>query len=325
MFSTRRLAECGSVDLQHACDLWLEELVQRGSSLRTIGTYRAVTTEVIARIGGERQVDEVTRADVTDVLASYRVRPDGRNGAAAVRSPSSVALFHAVLRSFFNWAAVVGYVSRSPMLSVRAPKTPMRVPRALTLEQCQLLIDAAGSSGFPSRDELLVRLAFTSGARLSELASVDLGDFIPDSRQPGELLLHGKGNRERLVPFPAALSETLHTYLRDRGELLERCSRSTSRLFVSARPRRSDPALSAVGIGEVFDSLLLRTGLKAAGVRVHVTRHSFASHVLNSGAAELFEVKEILGHSSLATTQMYLRVDRRKLSNAIQDNPLSKL
>ena len=310
---------------QQACYLWLEELVQRGSSPRTIETYRAVTTEVIARIGGQRQVDEVTRVDVTDALASYRVRPDGRNGADAVRSPSSVALFHAVLRSFFNWAVVVGYISRSPMLSVRAPKTPTRVPKALTLEQCQLLIEAAAASGFPSRDELLVRLAITSGARLSELATVELGDILPDSRQPGELLLHGKGNRERIVPFPAALTETLHSYLLERGEVLERCSRSTSRLFVAARPRRSDPGLSAAGIGEVFDSLLLRTGLKAAGVRVHVTRHSFATHVLNSGAAELFEVKEILGHSSLATTQMYLRADRRKLANAIQNNPLSKI
>jgi integrase/recombinase XerD len=313
------------VDLEKALQVWIDELAARGCSRRTLQTYNAMLSEGIMSIGSEKLVADVSRADVAAAMSEYRNRVDLRNQADRPRSPSSVVLFHAVLRSFFNWATAAGWVTSSPVTTIRAPKAPARVPKALTVVQCDAVVAASKQTRFPERDELLVRMAFGTGARLRELAVLRVEDLLPDVVAPTEVLFHGKGARERLVPFPSSYAELLTTYLKARSERLIRADTTSDRLFISQRTRTAGIALSAEGMGEVFETLMTRAGVKSPGIRAHVTRHSFATHLLTSGAADLFDVKELLGHSSVATTQVYLRADRRKLSAAIQRNPLVRI
>jgi len=216
-------------------------------------------------------------------------------------------------------------VATSPVTTIRTPKSPARVPKALTVNQCDALVAAAKETRFPERYELIVRMAFGTGARIRELSLLRVEDPLPDTKALIEDLFHGKCARERLVPLPYSYSYLLTKYLKARSERLIRAQVTCDRLFISKRTRKGWVALSAEGMGEMLENFDDSCCGEKPGIRAQVTRHSFATHLLTSGAADLFDAKELLGHSSVTTTEVYLRDDRRKLSDAIQRNPLVRI
>lgn len=313
-------------------DAWLSELSIRGASEKTAVSYRQFTDEALATVAqfhakplSELLLSDIDRDAVLATLARYRTRPDGRTGAPSQRATSSVASFYTALRSLLNWAVSCGKLPSSPAATVKPPKTPVRIPKALPVEGCAKLVDVSRQSRFPSRDELAVRMALSMGLRLAELASLTLDSFSPSLSSPSHLVVRGKGDKERTVPVPTAVAACLESYLPVRTARLESMGSSTRALFISSRRSASGAHLTPAGLGQVFDALCTSAGVKAPGVRAHAARHSFATHALSSGSCDLMEVKELLGHASVATTQGYLKVDPARLAAGVESSPMSGL
>ena len=308
-------------------DTWLAELSTSGASPHTISRYRRDLTEALALMASRHRVkparlalSAIDRDDVVAALASYQTRPDKRSGAARPRSASSLATYFAGLKAFFAWCVFTERLVVSPAAKVRPPKTPGRVPKAMTAQECHGLLAAASSSKTPERDHLALLLALTAGLRLSEIASLTTASFI-GAPSPTHLRVRGKGDKERIVPLTDRLVEALDAYLSVRSALLAGASSMTDALMLSSAP--GSAALSSDGLGQAFDALVRRAGLKVPGRRVHACRHSFATHVLGAGA-DILSVSELLGHASVATTQIYLKVDPARLAAAVEANPLAQ-
>jgi integrase/recombinase XerD len=315
-----------------ARDEWIDELIVRGVSRRTVAIYTRNTSEALRHIAGHvgvavelLELGAIDRAAVVTALAAYRTRPDGRTGACVERSGASMSSYYTALRGFLGWCVTTERLVRNPAASIRPPKVPGRVPKALPIDACALLLQSATLGKFPERDVLAVRMALTMGLRLSELAGVRIGDLSPSAGEATHLVVRGKGDKERLVPVPQAVRTALPLYLEVRAGRLAARGASAATLFVSQRPTGGRMDLSGDGLGQLFDELVRRVGLKAPGVRVHMARHSFATHLLTSGAAGLVEVKELLGHTSVATTQIYLKIDPARLAAGVEANPLNGL
>jgi integrase/recombinase XerD len=311
---------------------WLAELQVSGVSKNTIALYRAHLGEALASISnsvgfpsGDLELEQITRDSVIAALTAYRARPDKRAGAKKERSGASVASFFSACRSFLNWCVTTEKLVANPAISIKPPKVPGRVPKALAVDACSRLLETARASSAPERDTLVVLLALTAGLRLSEIASLRPEDFSPSTAAPTHIKFKGKGDKERVVPVPQVLRDALTAYLPVRELRLEQAGLPCASLALSTATRNGSCALTADGLGQRFDTLVRTAGLKAPGIRVHMARHSFATHLLNSGSSDLIEVKELLGHASVATTQVYLKVDPVKLAAGVEANPLAHL
>lgn len=325
----RHVREMNAVESR---DQWLTELEMRGASERTLTLYRSHTNEALITIARYKGIDpsnlelgEVDRDAVVLAISTYKNRPDGRTGQKRTRESSSVSSFFTALRSYLNWCVSTERIQRSPLVTVGRPKVGGRVPKALSIEDCVALLEAAERSSQPARDGLALRLALMMGLRLSEIAGIRLPSFIPSVDAPTHLVVLGKGNKERTVPVPAGVAKALGAYLAARDAQLARTGRTCHYLLLSQRRNGAVAGISADGLGQAIDLIVRRAGIKSPGVRVHMARHSFATHMLASGAGDLMVVKELLGHSSVATTQVYLKVDPSRMASSVEDNPMASL
>ena len=315
-----------------ARDAWLDELRVRGVSKHTMAKYKPNTDEALAEIAAnlgmklaDLELEAITRDSVMAAVSSYRSRVDGRSGEVAERSSGSVASFFTAFRSFLNWCVATEKLGKSPAVNIKPVKVGSRVPKALGLGACSKILAATEGTRFPSRGLLAARMGLGMGLRLSELSNVKLSDFAPNLENPTHLLTVGKGDKERSIPVPGSVRLALAAYLPERASKLEAAGVKTEALFISNRATGGKIDLTPGGMGQLFDHLMREAGVKAFGIRVHVARHSFATHLLTSGSADLMEVKELMGHSSVATTQIYLKISPERLSAGVEANPLAGL
>lgn len=221
---------------------------------------------------------------------------------------STLARRAATARSFTKWALREELIQSDPALRLQAPKRGKSLPGVLQQQQVTRLVDglgaeAADGSPLALRNRAMVELLYATGVRVGELAGLDIDDLDPDRRT---LRVLGKGNKERTVPFgvPAALA--VDDWLR-RGRPALAVGSSGPALFLGAKGRRVDPRQ----IRAVVEKLLHGLGDTSA-TGPHALRHTAATHLLDGGA-DLRAVQEILGHSSLATTQVYTHVSVDRL------------
>ncbi len=210
----------------------------------------------------------------------------------------------ASLKAFFKYLARQGEVSSNPAAIVKSPKTKKRLPVILSEEQLAQVLDGSGNDDFVTlRNKAILELFYSTGIRLGELLTLNYGD-INFNRLT--LRVFGKGAKERIVPFGQRAEKTIKTYLNKRrsefgGLTLE------SPLFISSRNRRiSRPSVQKMVTG------ILHTVSEQEHLSPHVLRHSFASHLLDRGA-DLNAVKDLLGHNSLSTTQLYTHIKIGKM------------
>ncbi|AOY92080.1 recombinase XerC [Cupriavidus sp. USMAA2-4] len=233
---------------------------------------------------------------------------------------SSIARTLSAWRGFFHWAALHGHgVEANPVDGVRAPKMGKPLPKALAVDQVVALVEhPAGDGAEGRRDQAVFELFYSSGLRLSELVQLDLrytedGDY----RSAGwldlagaEVTVIGKGSRRRTVPVGSKAMAALRAWLAVRDTLLSPAASpaDAAALFLSARGRR----LPARTVQLRLKQHALRAGVPA-DVHPHMLRHSFATHVLQS-SGDLRAVQEMLGHASVATTQIYTALDFQHLA-----------
>lgn len=222
----------------------------------------------------------------------------------------SVARGLSALRQFLRWQTRMGRRTDHPAESVRSPKLDKRLPGVLFTDEIRRLLDIRGGGFKPLRDRAILETLYSTGCRVGELCGVSLNDF--DSER-GRMLVHGKGNRDRVVFVGPYAMRAIANYLPSREALLSRLGkRSTSALFVNAR----GGALSSRGVFGIVEDRAREAGV---GDRVtpHTLRHSFATHVLDGGA-DIRVVQELLGHASPSTTQLYTHVGMAALKKVYE-------
>lgn len=259
--------------------------VEKGAATNTVNAYRRDLTRYIL---WSQENPSSTIKDYAATLIGF--------------APSSLERNFSALRSFH------GYLNREFAIFDPSDQLPeigrrSRLPKALTVSEITAMIDSAKLPSKPIslRDHLLLELLYSTGGRVSEIVGLDLGD-IAESQVSNEtitvLKLKGKGGKERIVPLGSYAKEALASYLvRTRPGLVKR--QNEDALFLNSNGSR----LSRVSAWEIVKKAALKSGL-GSKVTPHIFRHSFATHLLDGGA-DIRVVQELLGHSSVTTTQIY--------------------
>jgi len=288
--------------------------VERGLAASTVESYRRDLRRYASALAdrGKTRLGEITPADVADYLASLR---EGDAGHAAL-AVSSAARAVIAVRGLHAFAVAQGLADTDPAREVPPPSPPRRLPKAITIEDVERLLDAAGPgpddlSAEPRmlRDRALLEFLYSTGARISEATGLDIDELQlgGDPEYPVVRLI-GKGGKHRVVPVGQYAVRALEAYLvRARPGLAQASRRASASpaVFLNARGGR----LTRQGAWGVLHAAAARAGQPE--VSPHTLRHSFATHMLDGGA-DIRVFQELLGHASVTTTQVYtlITVDR---------------
>jgi integrase/recombinase XerD len=306
--------------IEAAAQRYLQHLtVERGLAANTVESYRRDLrryAEYLA-LRGKSAVAEVAPRDVAEFPASLREGDDGHPPLATSSAGRAVI----AVRGMHAFALKAGLARSDPAQDVSPPPPPRRLPKAITVSEVERLLDAAGSTSDPEprvlRDRALLEFLYAAGARISEAVGLDVDDLhiTTDAGQIDRsdplVLLTGKGGKQRFVPIGRYAVQALEAYLvRGRPVLAQRARRaggSSPAVFLNARGGR----LTRQGAWGVLREAWDRSGIDPQ-VSPHTLRHSFATHLLDGGA-DIRVVQELLGHASVATTQVYTLITVDKL------------
>ncbi|MDA0289701.1 MAG: site-specific tyrosine recombinase XerD [Actinobacteria bacterium] len=269
--------------------------LERGRSVNTISAY---SRDLLAYLTYLDSLGISTPGAITSTHVGTYV--EGLEGAATTvaRKVSSIKNFHRYLQDEKVIAEDVSF-------GVTPPALPTRLPQALTISEVQALLDSVVGDEPPAlRDRALLEFLYATGARISEALALSVDDVLDDSlRAAPSIRVTGKGNKQRIVPVGSFARDALDTYLtRARPALLSSRGRATAMVFLGNR----GGALSRQNAWLILQSAAERAGLTRS-LSPHTLRHSFATHIL-AGGADIRVVQELLGHSSVSTTQIYTKV-----------------
>ncbi len=272
--------------------------VERGLSPNTIAAYRsdlARFTGFLSRRGKER-FQAVGREDVTLFLLEEKARG---------LVPRSLSRRLAALRMFFRFLFREGYIREDVTEVLESPHLWETLPQVLSVEEVsRVLAQRFSRDRYGLRDRAILELLYASGLRVSELASLRIVDLSLDS---GFLRCLGKGSKERIVPVGTKAAAALAAYLEKARPRFLTAQEDSGRVFLG----RGGRGLGRIRIWEIVKRAVAAAGI-GREVSPHTLRHSFATHLLGRGA-DLRAIQEMLGHSSISTTQVYAHVDRERL------------
>jgi len=271
--------------------------VERGSAANTLRSYAADLRRYLdhLRTRGVDRLEAVREGDVAEFVTALRSGP-------APLAASSAARALAAVRGLHRFALRDGLLDQDVAREVAPPAVPMRLPRALSVDEVeQLLAGCIGEGPAPLRDRALLELLYSTGARISEAVGLDLDDLDVEHRT---VLLRGKGGKQRIVPVGRPALRAVEEYLvRARPGLAAR-GRGLPALLLNARGGR----LSRQSAWHVLRAAAETSGVSGShAVSPHTLRHCFATHLL-AGGADVRSVQELLGHASVSTTQLYTHV-----------------
>jgi integrase/recombinase XerC len=280
---------------------------EKALSIHTVRAYLGDFDSFIEHLGhnGITEIADVNLPLIRSWLATQQVR----GGARTTLSRRAVSV-----RLFTKWATKRGYMATDVGATLATPKPHRTLPGVLTQSDAVTALDSmatrAAEFDTPTsiRDVAIVELLYATGARVSEVCGLDLEDL---DFHRNTIRVLGKGNKERMIPMGAPAVKALNTYINNARPQLAN-DKSARALFLGARGKRIDQrAVRTV----VYDALSALEGVERMGP--HALRHSAATHLLEGGA-DLRTVQEILGHSSLATTQIYTHVSTERLRQAFK-------
>ncbi|MFM2094447.1 MAG: Tyrosine recombinase XerD [Planctomycetota bacterium] len=251
---------------------------------------------------GDRGIATLSIRDLSDFVASLH---------AERLSPATVARHIVALRMFFRYLQLEGLLAENLAELLGSQKLWKRVPEVLSVKSVEQFLEGPGGDDpLPHRDRALLEILYATGCRASEVSSLRLCDL---HLQQAYCVCYGKGNKQRVVPLGRPAIEAVKTYLaEERPRLASAQPAMPEWLFLSRSGRR----LRREAIWERVKKYAARTGVSLS-IGPHTMRHSFATHVL-AGGADLRQVQELLGHASIATTQIYTHVDHSRLKKVHQ-------
>jgi integrase/recombinase XerD len=267
--------------------------IERGVAKNTIAAYRRDLRRYLDFLAarGIAEMSQITELTVQD-FAEQLVTAGGL-------SATSVARVLAGVRGIHKYWLLENLTNADPAAGVKPPKAPRRLPKAITVAQVESLLNAVGGEDpIAVRDRAILELLYATGARITEIVSLDLDDLV----DPTLLRVLGKGSKERIVPVGRYAQTSLEAYLVRTRPLLAVNGKGTPALFLNQRGGR----LSRQSAWQIIHDASIAAKLPGE-ISPHTLRHSFATHLLEGGA-DVRVVQELLGHSSVATTQIYTLV-----------------
>ncbi len=281
--------------------------IERNLSVHTIRAYLGDLESLITHLEltGVKDISQLELTHLRSWLANQQVK----GGARTTLSRRAVSV-----RLFTKWALKNKYVEKDVATSLATPKGHRTLPEVLEIADAKLAMDSLATRAAEEetpislRDVAMVEVLYASGARVAELCGLDLSD-IDYERQTIRVL--GKGNKERTIPLGNPAMKALKTWLKDGRDLLK-IAQSENAVFLGARGKRIDQRTVRT---VVYIALQAVEGIERMGP--HALRHSAATHLLEGGA-DLRTVQEILGHASLATTQIYTHVSTDRLQKVFK-------
>lgn len=288
---------------------------ERGASQHTLRAYRRELTDFAAWAAAEKLVG-VAQIEHTHIRAYMGTLYErGLSKASAARALAAI-------RSWFKWLARSGRVEQNAAALVATPRLPKHLPRVPSIEQMNRVVDSVSddAASWPARDRAILELLYGCGMRNAELTALNLEDihWANDA-----ILVHGKGQKQRLVPLGDAAAAALRTYLAEREALLDAAEKpDTQALLVNKQLRGLDhpggeARLTTRSVGRIVKRIALLRGL-SGDVHPHTLRHAFGTHLLEEGA-DLRAIQELLGHERLSTTQRYTQLTTAQLEKVYDE------
>jgi len=282
--------------------------IEKGLSRNTTDAYR----RDLDRFFHYLSINQLSPAQVsTNDLSMYVAWLRGMNNSEFKIGESSIARNIISVRSYFFYLAKQSNLA-NPAANFKPPKISKRLPKALSIDQVMRIVNFAGTDSISARDKAVVELLYSTGARVSEIIDLNLNDIDSFSNSEGLITtvkLRGKGGKERVVPIGSFAVTAVNDYLSRSRPTLSKVTTQKS-LFLNQRGGR----LTRQSAWNIVAKAAQRAGLKDQ-VTPHSLRHSFATHLLDGGA-DIRVVQELLGHSSVTTTQIYtlITIDRLRES-----------
>jgi integrase/recombinase XerC len=290
---------------QKAILRFLASLRQRNASAHTLKAYRG-DLEIFSAFVGQRNLQAIDHLAIRGFLSQLYAKG---------LEKTSVARSLAAIRSLYRWLAQEGLAEHNPAALVSTPKLPKKLPRVPTIEEMNSVLDGEMPevASFPQRDQLLFELLYGCGIRNSELVGISLDDIHFSNEV---ILIHGKGKKERYVPYGDSVKSALSAYLPVRQQLLKQ---PTLALLINQRGGR----ITTRSVGRIIKKVAVAKGL-SPDVHPHTLRHAFGTHMLEEGA-DLRAIQEMLGHERLSTTQRYTQLSMKHVLQVYdQTHPRAK-
>jgi integrase/recombinase XerD len=296
---------------------WIEAFLEmmaaeRAAAANTLTAYGRDLADAQTRLAAAgRDLASATAEDVESYFSGLGAR--GLSAATAARR-------RAAIRQFYRFVLIEGWRPDDPSRRLHAPRQGRPLPKVLTREEMERLIGAAAATDGAAALRLgaMVELIYAAGLRVSELTALTLGAL---ARDPAYLIVRGKGGKERLAPLNLSARAAVKAYLAVRKSFLPKGVKESPWLFPS---RGAAGRMTARRFAQLLDEAAALAGLDSAKVSPHVLRHAFATHLLEGGA-DLRVVQTLLGHSDIATTQIYTHVAQDHLREVVETkHPLSR-
>ncbi|GMB08470.1 integrase/recombinase XerC [Thermolongibacillus altinsuensis] len=283
-------------------NLFIEYLqIEKNYSEYTIACYKRDIGEFFEFMQREKieKLEDVTYSDVRLFLTELHTKK---------QASRSIARKISSLRSFYKFLLREKIVQENPFALASLPKREQKIPQFLYKEELESLFLVNDlNTAIGQRNQALIELLYATGIRVSECCNIQLSDI---DFSLSTILIHGKGNKQRYVPFGSYAKEALERYISDgRKQLLKKAKVPNHYLFLNFRGNPLTPR----GVRNILDEMVEKASLSLK-ISPHVLRHTFATHLLNEGA-DLRSVQELLGHAHLSSTQVYTHVTKEHLRN----------
>lgn len=268
--------------------LYLEYLeLEKGLAQNTIMAYERDINALLEHFGGE--IENLTRANISSYI--YYLKENKYTATSVARKIASI-------KGFFRWACANGYFKTNPTEFLEQQKLPKRLPKVLSVEEINKILEEK----LTSVQRVIMELLYGCGLRVSELAQLDITDIDIRAKY---LRCLGKGSKERLVPLNKNAIKALNNFYPEREYLLNKYNLETKKLLLHDSGKSFTRQ-------DIYNFIHVQGQKLHKSISPHTLRHSFATHLLENGA-DLRVVQELLGHSDVATTQLYTHISKKRL------------
>jgi len=288
------------LNIKILCQLFIQYLqLEKNSSQYTLNSYQKIIEQFLVFMEQQSisSFSSVTYFDVRLYLTTLHDKQLSRR---------TVSKHISCLRSFYRFLMRENEAKENPFILASLPKKETMIPRFLYKEELEKLFTISNlEHELGQRNQALLELLYATGIRVSECCSLKLKDI---DFHIGTILVTGKGNKQRYVPFGSFAEKALHTYIEDgRNKLIVANQQNNDDLFLNHRGKNLTPR----GVRVILEKMIKETSLTNK-IHPHMLRHTFATHMLDSGA-DIRSVQELLGHENLSSTQIYTHVTKERL------------
>ena len=261
--------------------------IEKGLSKNTAEAYRRDLSAFVDFT--EKEVNFIKHNDITKFIRDLHEKN---------YSPTSIKRKIASIRGFFKWLCVNEYCKTNPTLTIELPKIPKKLPKVMSIQEIETLL----CQNLTPLELVIIELLYGCGLRVSELVNLKISDYDLNSKY---LQCFGKGSKERMVPIGSKAIQAIKNYLPKRDFILQSKRIDTKLLLINENGRK-------ITRQDIYNFIHTQGKRIHKKISPHTLRHSFATHLLENGA-DLRIVQELLGHSDVATTQLYTHISKKRL------------